>query len=387
LNYRLLLAARLLRAFAFGFAIVIIGFHLEHRGLSPALIGLVLTLGIGSAAAAGLAFAYFASRLGRRTTLALTGLLMILSGLDLAFATPVWLLVLSGATGMLGAASVDLGPFSAVEQAVLSEAVEPARRNLAFARYSMTGGIASAAGGLVAGLGTTLARTQDLFILYAVIGLITAILPLLMSRAVETDTHSATVFGAVRPLLGLYGLITLDSFGGGLIVQSVVAYWLHVRFGAGLEVLGPTFGAMALIQAASYEASGHLANRFGLVNTMVFTHLPSNLLILFVPFAPNLTWALGLLLVRFAISQMDVPARQAYIVSIVPPAERAGAVAVSAAVRGAAQTVGPILAGIAIQTAFFGLPFFIGGGVKVVYDVVLWAGFRNRMAEHEVLRR
>jgi predicted MFS family arabinose efflux permease len=120
---------------------------------------------------------------------------------------------------------------------------------------------------------------------------------------------------------------------------------------------------------------------------MVFTHLPSNLLILFVPFAPNLTWALGLLLVRFAISQMDVPARQAYIVSIVPPAERAGAVAVSAAVRGAAQTVGPILAGIAIQTAFFGLPFFIGGGVKVVYDVVLWAGFRNRMAEHEVLRR
>ncbi|GAC1653175.1 MAG: MFS transporter [Candidatus Dormibacteraceae bacterium] len=346
----------------------------------------MLTVGIAAAAASGLLFAYLAARIGRRATLALTGGLMVLSGIDLAFATAPWLLVVAGVTGMLGTSSVDQGPFSAVEQAVLTESVDASHRNLAFARYSLTGGLAAAAGGLIAALATNLQRTQEFFVLYAALGLVTAILPLLMSATVETQTARAPVFGSVRPLLGLYGLMALDSFGGGLIVQSVVAYWLHVRFGAGLEVLGPSFGAMAVIQALSYEAAGHLANRFGLVNTMVFTHLPSNLLILFVPFAPNLAWALGLLLLRFAVSSMDVPARQAYIVSIVPPAERAGAVAVGAAVRGAAQAVGPILAGVAIQTAMFGLPFFIGGGLKVVYDLALYAGFRNRLADHEAKR-
>jgi MFS family permease len=143
------------------------------------------------------------------------------------------------------------------------------------------------------------------------------------------------------------------------------------------------FAVIALLQAASYEVSGRLANRIGLVNTMVVTHLPSNLLLLAVPFAPNLGTAVALLFARFALSQMDVPARQAYVVSLVPPAERAGAVAMTGAVRGVAQSVGPTIAGIAIGAASFGLPFFAGGGVKIVYDLALYAGFRNRRAEHE----
>ena len=148
--------------------------------------------------------------------------------------------------------------------------------------------------------------------------------------------------------------------------------------------LGPAFAGIALLQAVSYEVSGRLANRIGLVNTMVFTHLPSNLLLLVVPFSPNLGVAVAVLFARFALSQMDVPARQAYVLSIVPPAERAGAVAMTGAVRGVAQSFGPVLSGLAIGAAAFGLPFFAGGGLKIVYDLALFRGFRHRRAEHEI---
>ena len=178
---------------------------------------------------------------------------------------------------------------------------------------------------------------------------------------------------------------SLSTRLGGFVANAVIAYWLHVRFGVGIQTLGPLFSAIAVLQALSYEVSGRLGDRIGLVNTMVFTHLPSNILLLLVPFSPNLAWAVGLLMARFALSQMDVPARQAYIVSIVPPEERAGAVAMTGAVRGVAQSFGPVLAGIAIGAASFGLPFFAGGGLKIVYDLALFKGFRNRRAEHERL--
>ena len=207
-------------------------------------------------------------------------------------------------------------------------------------------------------------------------------LPFFMSSRVEASGQ-AVAFGKFRPLAGLAALFALDSFGGGFVANAVIAYWLHVRFAVDVQVLGPLFFLAALLQSASYEVSGRLGNRFGLVNTMVFTHLPSNILLLLVPFSPNLTTAAGLLLARFALSQMDVPVRQAYVVSIVPAAERAGAVAMTGAVRGIAQSFGPVLAGLAIGAASFGLPFFAGGGLKIVYDLGLFAGFRNRRADHE----
>jgi predicted MFS family arabinose efflux permease len=187
----------------------------------------------------------------------------------------------------------------------------------------------------------------------------------------------------LRPLAGLAALIALDALGGGFVGNAVIAYWLHVRFAAEPAVLGPVLAGAAVLQTFAYEVSGRLSTRFGLVNTMVFTHLPSNLLLLIVPFTPNLSWAIAILLVRFALSQMDVPARQAYVVSIVPPSERAGAVAITGAVRGIAQSFGSALAGIAIGVAAFGVPFFAGGGLKLVYDIALFAAFRNRKAEHE----
>ena len=379
----LLLAARGLRAFGFGFAAVLIGVHLEKRGLPPGLIGLTVGVGLAAASLSGLVSAGLAARMGRRATLAVAGILMVITGLDLALATQPALLVAAGLTGMLGAASVDLGPFASVEQAVLAETVSPAARNIAFARYSLTGGLFNAAGGLSATLATGPAWTEAFFLLYAAIGLATAALPLFMTAGVEVRS-AAPAFGSFRPLVGLAALFALDSLGGGFVANAVIAYWLHVRFGVGAGFLGPVFAAAALLQTLSYEVSGRLSSRFGLINTMVFTHLPSNALLLLVPFSPNLQWAIGLLLARFALSQMDVPARQAYVVSIVPPAERAGAVAMTGAVRGVAQSFGPALAGIAIGSAAFGVPFFAAGGLKIVYDVALFGAFRNRRADHEV---
>jgi MFS family permease len=378
----LLLGARGLRAFGFGFAAVLIGVHLEKRGLPAGLIGLTVGVGLAAASLSGLASAGLAARIGRRLTLAISGVLMAVTGIDLALATQPALLVVAGVTGMLGAASVDLGPFASVEQAVLAEAAAPAVRNVAFARYSLTGGLFNAAGGLSATLANSPERTQSFFLVYAALGLATAALPIFMSQRVEAPVVGPA-FGSFRPLVGLAALFALDSLGGGFVANAVIAYWLHVRFGAGTGLLGPVLAAAALLQTLSYEVSGRLSSRFGLINTMVFTHLPSNLLLLAVPFSPSLTWAIGLLLARFALSQMDVPARQAYVVSIVPPAERAGAVAMTGAVRGVAQSFGPALAGIAIGTAAFGLPFFAAGGLKIVYDIALFGAFRNRRAEHE----
>ncbi len=378
----LLLTSRGLRAFGFGFAAVLIGVHLERRGLPAGLIGLTLGIGLAAASLSGLVSAGLAARLSRRRVLALSGLLMALTGADLAFATQHALLVAAGLTGMLGAASVDLGPFASVEQAVLAETATPEGRNVAFARYSLTGGLFNAAGAVAATFATSPERTRLFFIVYAAIGLATAVLPPLMSNRVEAP-GVATAFGSFRPLAGLAALFALDALGGGFVANAVIAYWLHVRFGADAASLGPIFAAVAILQALSYEVSGRLADRFGLVNTMVYTHLPSNVLLLMVPFSPSLPWAVGILLARFAISQMDVPARQAYVVSIVPPAERAGAVAMTGAVRGVAQSFGPLLAGIAIGASAFGVPFFVGGGLKIVYDVGLFAGFRRRPAGHE----
>ncbi len=377
----LLLVARGLRAFGFGFSAVLIGIHLERRGLSAGLIGLTLGAGLAAASLSGLAAAWSAARFGRRVTLAACGVLMAATGIDLALSSNPALLVASGLTGMLGAASVDLGPFSSIEQAMLAEAVSARRRNVAFGRYSLIAGLLNAVGAASAAFAAG-ASIASFYHLYAAIGLVTAVIPLFMSGRVETSERPVA-FGSLRPLALLAALFALDSLGGGFVANGVIAYWLHARFGAGTSFLGPVFAGVALLQAASYEVSGRLGDRIGLVNTMVFTHLPSNLLLLVVPFAPTLTSATLILLARFALSQMDVPARQAYLASIVPPAERAGALAMTGAVRGVAQSFGPVLTGIAIGASAFAFPFWAGGGLKIVYDLALYAGFRQRPAAHE----
>jgi len=381
-DYRLLLLGRVLRAFGFGFSAVLLGLHLERRGLPPAQIGLAITVALLTGALSGLLAAGLSRRYGRRPVLAGIGVGMALTGVALGASANHLLLIVAGATGMLGAAGLDVGPFLAVEQPMLAEAIPARDRNLAFARYSLTGAVAGAAGGLAATFGSDLARSSVFYLLYAGIGLATAALPLLLSERVEAAAVPASRFN-LRPIAGLAALFGLDALGGGFIANAVIAYWLHARFGAGPQVLGPAFAGIGLLQAAAYEMSGRLANRIGLINTMVFTHLPSNLLLLLVPFSPSVGWALALLLLRFSMSQMDVPARQAYVVSIVRPEHRASAVATTSAVRGLGLAVGPYLSGVAIQAALFGIPFFAGGGLKIAYDLALFAGFRSRRAEHE----
>jgi len=372
-DYRLLLGARMLRAFGFGFGAVVVGIHLERRQLRPFEIGVILAVALVSASVSGLVLAAASHRFGRRRVLALTGLLMAGAGLDLVLAPNFWGLLPAALTGMLSAGGVDLGPFLPLEQAILTESVDRQGRNRAFARYSLTGGLAGAAGALAAGLG----GSQVLFLLYAGIGLASSLLALLLSARVEVEGGGA-VFGNLKPLLGLSALFALDAFGGGLVASSVIAYWLHVRFHAGSDLLGPAFAAFALVAALSYELAGRLGDRIGLVNTMVLTHLPSSLILIGVAFSPSLAWAVALLVARNATSQMDVPVRQSYVASIVPAGERAGALAVTGAVRGIAQGFGPLISGAAIQAAAFGLPLIMGGAAKVVYDLALYAGFRRR---------
>ena len=377
------MSARVLRAFGFGFAIVLLGVHLQSRHLKPAEIGLVLAVGLIAAALGGLLAAVAARRFGNRRALAGIGLLMAVCGLDLAFGTQLWLFVLAACTGMIGIASTDSGPFLAIEQAVLTEAADDRLRNRAFARYSLSGALAGAAGAFAAGLGTDLARTQGFFALYAGLGLVTALIPIFLSARIEGGQSDAPVFGSLRPLLGLSALFTFDALGGGLVTNGVLVYLLHVRFGTSPAVLGPAFAAMSLLGALSFELAGRLADRIGLVRTMIFTHLPSNLLLLAVPFLPT-DWAvLGVLLLRSCISSMDQPARQAYVVSIVKPAERSGALAFTGAVRGVAGGGGSALTGLAIQSAALGLPFIVGGILKSVYDIGLYAGYRSRYGDHE----
>ena len=378
-----LFAIRFLRAVGFGFSAVLVGLYLQARDVTPFQIGIVLAVGFAAAAVTGLASANAQGRFGRRRTLAATGVLMLLCGIVLAFATSYWLFVLAALTGMLGVAGTDTGPFLSVEQTVLTDATTAAARNRAFARYSLTGALAGAAGGLLASIGSDVTRIQGLFILYAAIGLATAVLPLFLSRGIEGEPR-APVFGNLRPLIGLSALFGIDSFGSGLVARAILAYWLHLKFGATPAVLGPTFAAMQLLGALFYEVAGRLADRIGLINTMVFTHLPSNLLLLVFPFLPGLWWAIGLLIIWSAAQSMDVPARQAYVVSIVKANERSGAVAVTGLVRGLASAAGPAITGAAIQTAALGTPFFVAGATKALYDIALYIGFRSRRAEHEV---
>lgn len=363
---------------------VAIGLQLERLQFSSVAIGVVLTLAVLTAAVAGLAAAALAARLGRRMTLAIAGGLMALCGADLASQSEPWLIGLAALTGMLGTGNIDFGAYASVEQASLAESAEPKRRNLAFARYSLTGGLAAAAGAAIATTATDLQHGRLLYAGYAGVGLLTGVLALLLSGRAEGEVPSVPLSAQqVRRLAPLSALFGVDAVGGGLVTNAVVAYWLHVRFGAGTSVLGPAFSAIALLQSASQEISGRLANRIGLIRTMVFTHAPSNVLLALVPLSPNLPWAIGILFARFSLSQMDVPARQAYVVSIVPPGERAGAVAITGLVRGVGQAVGPLISGIAIQGAALGLPFFLAGGLKLIYDGSLYGLYRNRRAQHE----
>jgi predicted MFS family arabinose efflux permease len=327
--------------------------------------------------------------------LLLSALLMAASGAAFALTTKYPLLILASLTGTVGATSGEVGPFLSLEQAILPQTVPTARRNAAFGWYNTIGALTGAVGALFAGLPALLRvwlgweaepALRAMFVLYAAIGLAVLLIFTRLSSQVEVAPATGVATGGFARgglhrsranVLRLSALFGLDSLAGGFVVQSLIAFWFHLRWGAGPELLGPIFLGVGLLQAASFLAATRIADRIGLINTMVFTHLPSNILLMLIPAAPTLPLAVALLLARHALSQMDVPTRQSYIMAVVDPEERNRAAALTNVVRNAAQAVTPILSGYAMQVVALGLPFVVGGALKSVYDIILYVQFRH----------
>ena len=387
---RLLLLARLLRTFGYGYLAVVLGLYLAALGLPALVIGLVIAAAIGGSAAMTIAWSLAADRYGRRRTVMTMALLMALGGLLFAVTDNAWLLVLAAFTGTISATSSEVGVFNTVDQAVLPQVTTPERRTWAFALYGLVGNLAQALGALFAGtvaIFTSLGlhgadAYRPLFWLYAAIGLANFGLFAVLSQAVElAHVEGERAFlglrrsrGAVARLSVLFGL---DAFAGGFVVLALVAYWFNLRWGLSPETLGVVFFWVGVVSALSFLAAGWLAARIGLLNTMVFTHLPSNVLLMLVPLMPTAWLAVLVFLVRMSISQMDVPTRQSYTMAIVDPEERTATAGITNVARSVATTISPPLAGYAFSVAALGAPFLLAGGLKIVYDLLIWRTFRR----------
>ncbi len=388
---RLLLSARGLRMFGYGFLSVLLALYLFGIGYAPAQIGLLFSVALGGGAAATLGLSLYADRWGRRRALLVSALLMAAGGVALAERGSFALLLLLAAAGGLSPSGQDVGPFQSLEQAALSQALPDPGRVMPYAWYNLIGAFAAALGALAAGAvpaalahagWTALAAQQVLLWLFSGVGIALAGVYLFLSPTVEAPRRDgqaprAGLHQSRSIVLRLSALFGLDALAGGLVLQSLIALWLHERFGLGLEQLGPLFFGTNVLSALSYLLAAPFAERFGLLNTMVFTHLPANLLLILVPFMPAWPLAAVALLARSALSQMDVPTRQAYTMVLVAPEERAAAAGVTNAVRPIAASVAPAISGLALQAAASGLPFILAGALKVVYDVLIWITFRR----------
>ncbi len=395
----LLFAARGLRTFVYGFLSVVLALYLAGLGYAPAQIGAVFTAALLGGAGTTAAVSLIADRWGRRGTLLLFALLTSATGLAFAAAGPFWLLVLAALSGTISPSGYEVGPFFPLEQAILPQtAWRDGRPDVGlFAWYNLVGTLALSLGSLAAGavpalLGRVglaeIAAQRILLWAFAASGLALAALYAGLSPRVEAQAPGREGAGGLGRFRGvvlrLTGLFGLDALAGGLVVQGLVALWFYQRFGVGLGVLGPVFFGTNLLSALSYLASARLARRIGLLPTMVFTHLPSNLLLALVPFMPTWPAAAAVLLARHALSQMDVPARQVYTLALVDPPEHSVAAGLTTAVRPAAASVAPLLTGLAMQAASSATPFVAAGALKGVYDLTLWALFRKVALRAEV---
>jgi MFS family permease len=390
---RLLFAARALRSFSFGWLSVILALYLAGRGLSATAIGAVFTATMVEDALVTMALSTLASRVGAARLMAMTAPLVALGGFLLATAqSPLWLVV-GGVLGTLSPNGQDAGPFSPLEHALLPGALRSGTPVRAFAWYNLVAFASAAAGAMAAGLALGAAQRSGaealeaqraMLAAYGGAGLaLTALYVWLAARqapAVPAAAREPTSPGLGRSrgvVLQLAGLQGLDALAGGFIMQSLVAYWLTLRFGVSPEALGALFFGTNLLSALSFLAAARVAERFGLLHTMVWSHLPSNVLLLLVPFMPTFSGAAFVLLARHLLSQMDVPTRQAYAVALVAPEERAAAAGLTVSVRALSQAVAPAFAGATMAAAATPAPFLLAGGLKIAYDLLLFFRFRG----------
>ena len=385
-DVRLIFSIQAVRAFLYGFSSIIVGASLAASGLSDATVGIVFTAMLLGMAISSIAVGRWGEAIGRRRTY--VGLLVVMGVAGAVFALTglVPLLIVAALTGTLSTDPNESGPITTVEQSMLASA-PAAERSRVYGRYNAVAYLAGAAGALAAGGPSALRNIlpglppdQRWLLLMPVGAAVCAVLAVRLSRTVEVDP---TVPIAQRGLhrsksvvQRLAALFALDAFAGGFIVGSFIVFWFGRQFGAGPELMGLVFFGVGLLQAGSSVAAGWLGARIGLLNTMVFTHLPSNLLLALIPFAPTLGLAIAMLLARSALSQMDVPARQAYVAALVDPAERTAAAGYTNAARHVVRPAGPALASASMAMAA-GIPFLVAGGLKAVYDVVLYFTFRD----------
>ncbi len=398
----LLFATRFVRLFGYGLISVVLALYLEELGLSSANIGMLLSLTLVGDIVVSLVITTRADRVGRRRMLILGAALVTFGGLLFAASDSFVVLLLAATIAVISPSGGEVGPFLPIEQAALAQIVPAAQRMDVFAWYNLVGSVATAFGALAGGLlveGAQLlgfagaSSYTPVLVCYAAIGGVLAALFLALSPSVEPAraasesraTPLPSLFGLHRSrpvVIRLSSLFALDAFGGGFIMQSILAYWLHKRFGIDPAALGAVFLGANLLAGVSALGAGWLARRIGLLNTMVFTHLPSNVLLILVPLMPTAELAVAVLLLRFSISQMDVPTRQAYTMAVVAPDERAAASGITTVARSVGSAISPALATrLLAYPALMSMPFFLAGGIKIVYDLILWRAFASVSSE------
>lgn len=391
----LLFVTRFGRLFAYGSLSVILVFYLVGLGLTETQTGLVLTLTLVGDVVVSLYLTTRADRIGRRRMLIVGSLLMAGAGLAFACTSNLFFLILAGTIGVISPSGHEVGPFLSIEQAALSHLVPATSRTEVFAWYTLVGSVATATGALFGGLVTQVlqqrfmppvASYRAVVLIYAALGVVLAFLFTRLSVIVEVNSgddirEKTRFFGIARSrsiVLKLSSLFALDSFGGGFVVQSFAAYWFYLRFGVEPKTLGAIFFSANLFAGVSALLASRLASRIGLVRTMVFTHLPSNVLLILVPLMPTLPFAVLVLLFRFSISQMDVPARQSYTMAVVPAEERSAAGGFTGVARTTGAALSPLFAGFLFgRLSLMSTPFFIAGTLKIAYDLLLYRSFRR----------
>jgi len=400
MDIKILFTTRIVRLFCYGFLSVILALYLIQAGLTEQQIGLLFTLTLAGDAGISLWLTTSADRFGRRRTLLIGALLMLGAGLVFILTNNIVLLMAAAIIGVISPSGNEIGPFLSVEQAGLTHIIPNEKRTQVFAWYNLVGSFATATGALSGGWLAQILQGRGWSALdaykvvlggYALGGFVLMILFLNVTPAIEVKEK---ISADIKVVLGLHrsrsvvmrlsALFALDAFAGGLIVQSMIAYWFHVKFGVDTGVLGSIFFGANILAGISALVAVPLAKRFGLINTMVFTHVPSNLLLMLVPLMPNLPLAIGLLLARFSISQMDVPTRQSYTIAVVSPDERSAAAGVTGIARSVGASLSPALTGIFFANpALFSVPFFLCGGLKIVYDLALYRSFSAMKAPEE----
>jgi MFS family permease len=384
--------------FGYGFLSIVLVLYLEQVGLSQVQIGLLLTLTLIGDTIISLWITTNADRIGRRRMLIAGAVLMVFAGVLFAMTSNFVFLLIAATIGVISPSGYEVGPFLSIEQAALSQIVPNERRTHIFAWYNLVGSFATAlgalgGGGVVQALQnsgvTPLGSYRTIVIGYAVIGVMLGGLFTRLSPAVEVQaggdsSHSTstfrTRFGLHRSrgiVLKLSALFSIDAFAGGFVLQSILAYWFHVRFNVQPAVLGSIFFGANILAGLSALSAAWVASRIGLIRTMVFTHIPSNILLILVPLMPNLPLAIAMLLVRFSISQMDVPTRQSYTMAVVDPDERSAAAGITGIARTTGASLSPVVTGpLLANAALMNLPFFLSGGLKIVYDLLLYRSFK-----------